>query len=253
MQIHQSAVAIGAPIDDPNLTGGFGFDPLPPPDAGVRDRIRRNPLPPYPNQDLNGGGSGLSAILSQLMSLLQQLLSALGGSFGNGCSGQSFFNNAQGSSVGDPHLAFDGTTADGAERQTRFDSMTDHPDLLDSNSFRGGFQIGTSVTQPGQHGVTWNRRAGITTDFGRTQISLDNNGKASVVRNGRPVWLAAGQTLQLNARENVTRNEDGSLVFSDDDGAGGSITTTLRDSGPGVDVSVNANGVELGGDLVRRT
>jgi hypothetical protein len=249
MQIQQSIASIlsGEP---PNGGIATGIDTPPPPDqtrSKHPDRIRRSPFPNWPSQA--GAGGGVNAMLSQIMALLQQLLSAIGG---QGNTMQPFFSSAQGSSTGDPHLAFDGTTGAGSQ-QSRFDSMDDHPDLLDSNSFRGGFQIGTSVTPAGANGVTWNRRAAVTTNFGGTQVSLDNQGRALVTRNGKSASLAAGQTMQLGRGESVTRNGDGSLVISDDNGSGGTITTTLRDSGPGVDVSVDARAVALGGDLTRRT
>jgi len=244
MQIEQSiASLIGGAIDDP--AGNDFSSALDRPatwDDPHMDKIRRTPFPSWPSATDAAGG--LNAILSQIMNLLQQLMSALGG------GAQPFFNTAQGSSQGDPHLAFDGTTGGGAQ-QTRFDSMDDHPDLLDSNSFRGGFRIATAVTQPDANGVTWNRRAAVTTNFGATQVSLDNLGDARVMRNGQSTILSAGQSLRLGPRESVVRNADGSVVISDRNESGGTITTTLRDSEPGVDVSVSAQAVQLGGDLVR--
>lgn len=245
MQIQQSIASIvsGEP---PKI--GTGLDVSPPGTNPSKrgDRIWRSPFPNWPQSA--GAPGGVNAILSQIMTLLQQLLSAFGGTQ----TAQPFFNNAQASSTGDPHLAFNGATNAGTQ-QSRFDSMDDHPDLLDSSSFRGGFQIGTSVTAPAAGGVTWNRRAAVTTDFGATQVSLDNQGRALVVRKGKPTSLAAGQSMQLGRGESVTRNRDGSLIISDDNGAGGRVTTTLRGSGQGVDVSVDAQAVTLGGDLVRRT
>jgi hypothetical protein len=251
MQIQQNFASLFGAIQNPADGGGIiGLDTPPPPDQSRPkhpDRIRQSPFPNWPSAA--GAGGGVNALLSQIMNLLQQLLSAIGG---QGNTAQPFFSNAQASSTGDPHLAFNGTTGAGTQ-QSHFDSMTDHPDLLDSNSFRGGFQIGTSVTQPGANGVTWNRRAAVTTNFGGTQISLDNQGRALVLRNGKSTSLAAGQSMQLGRGESVTRNGDGSLVISDENDSGGYVTTTLRDSGLGVDVSVDARGVALGGDLVRHT
>ncbi len=249
MQIQQSIASIlsGEP---PNVGTGTGLDtPLLTDQNRPQhaDRIRKPPFSDGPSGA--GAGGGVNALLLQIMNLLQQLLSAIGG---QGNTAQPFFSSAQGSSTGDPHLAFDGTTGAGTQ-QSRFDSMDDHPDLLDSNSFRGGFQIGTSVTPAGANGVTWNRKATVATNFGGTQVSLDNEGHALVLRHGKSQSLAAGQSMQLGRGETVTRNADGSLVISDDNGSGGSVTTTLRDSGPGVDVSVDAHAVTLGGDLLRRT
>ncbi|HET9392256.1 MAG TPA: hypothetical protein VFO29_01850 [Candidatus Rubrimentiphilum sp.] len=245
MQIQQSiASLIGGAIDDSIGSDAVAGAPDRPSawNAGHMDKIRRSPFPSWPSTA--GAAGGLGAILSQIMNLLQQLMSALG------ASAQPFFNSAQGSSQGDPHLAFDGTTGTGTQ-QARFDSMDDHPDLLDSNSFRGGFQIATEVTRPDANGVTFNRRAAVTTNFGATQVSLDNHGQARITRNGKSTLLSAGQSLQLGRSESVVRNADGSVVISETNESGGSITTTLRDSGPGVDVSVAAQAVQLGGDLVR--
>jgi hypothetical protein len=226
---------------------GPSFEAPPPPERLPKhgDRIGRSPFPNWPSA--TGAAGGLTEILSQLMGLLQQLMSALGR---NGGSVQPFFDSAQASSTGDPHLAFDGSTEAGRQ-QAHFDSMDDHPDLLDSTSFRGGFQVGTSVTRPDANGVTWNRRAAVTTDFGATQVSLDNAGHASVLHNGKSLELLNGQTMRFG-NETVARNADGSLVISDKNRSGGYVTTTLRGSGLGVDVSVDAHAVALGGDLVRR-
>jgi len=247
MQIQQSNASLFGPIQNPADSDVFGLDAPPPNQTRPNpDLIRR---PPSDSSSATGASGGVNGLLSQIMALLQQLLSALGG---QGTTAQPFFNTAQGSSTGDPHLAFDGTTATGTQ-QSQFDNMNDEPDLLDSNSFRGGYQVGTSVTAPGANGVTWNKQAAVTTNFGRTQVSLDNQGQATVLRNGKSLNLTAGQSMRLGRGEMVTRNNDGSLVISDDNGSGGKITTTLRDDGQGVDVSVDAQAVTLGGDLVRRT
>jgi len=251
MQIQQGAASLFGAIQNPADGGGIiGLDTPPPPDQSRPkhgDCVRRSPL--GNSTSSAGAGGGMNAMLSQIMNLLQQLLSALGG---QGNTAQPYFGSAQGSSSGDPHLAFNGTTVAGTQ-QSAFDSMNDQPDLLDSGSFNGGFQIGTSVTPAGANGVTWNRQASVTTNYGRTQVSLDNQGNALVLRNGKSLNLAAGQSMQLGRGETVARNTDGSLVISDDNGSGGSVTTTLRGNGPGVDVSVAAQAVTLGGDLVRHT
>jgi hypothetical protein len=210
-----------------------------------------------------GRGSG---IIQQLLNIIQQLLGALGfgGFFGGGFSGypagygygsegpETYFQNADGASVGDPHLSFNGTTGFGTNDQSHFDSMAGHNDLLDSASFSGGYQISTSVTQPGANGVTYNQQATIGTNFGSTQVSLDNSGNAVVQENGQTFALANGQSYNLGNGETVTRNADGSVVVSDSNGMGGNITTTLRDNGKGVDVTAQASNVDLGGDLVNQ-
>jgi hypothetical protein len=184
---------------------------------------------------------GPMSIVSQLISLIQQLLSSFG---------QTYFENATASSTGDPHLAFDGNDGRGNGRHAHFDSMHGHSDLLDSTSFAGGYRISTKVTQPDANGVTYNRAASVLTNFGDTRVSLDNQGNAGVTSNGRTFSLAKGQTMDLGNGETVTRNADGSLIVTDDNGMGGSITTRLSENGAGVDVNVQAQNVALGGDLV---
>ncbi|HEV2261729.1 MAG TPA: hypothetical protein VGR69_05515 [Candidatus Rubrimentiphilum sp.] len=247
MQIQETATPfVASPLDDLSGGGnGFGFEPNVFTANPIQDRIWRNPQPPgFGGNSLDSGG--LNGILAQLSSLLQQLMAALSGGL------QNFFTNAQGSSTGDPHLAFNGTTANGTQ-QSRFDSMTDHWDLLDSNSVRGGFRLSTDVTQPNKDGVTYNRWASVATNDGRTQVSLDNRGNAQVCRNGNVSAISAGQSIQLGPNEKVTRNADGSLVIAETAQGGATITTTFTRNGSGVDVSVDASKVELGGDLVRHS
>jgi hypothetical protein len=224
------------------------------------DAIRRTgPLfrrPPIDNPPGGFGNNvpGTGGILSQLLSIVQQLLSMLGmgNMLGSLPGGEQRFQTAAASSLGDPHLAFSGTAASGSNRQTHFDSMSAHGDLLDSDSFAGGYQIATSVTQPGANGVTYNQQAMVSTNFGNTQISLDRSGNATVSQNGQTTSIAGGQTVLLGGGESVTRNADGSLVITDENGMGGSITTTLSENGHGVDVTAQANNVDLGGDLVNQ-
>lgn len=208
----------------------------------------------------NGAGfeyspaSGISGILSQLAGIISQLLSMLGLSFGNAQAAnqpQTYFSNATASSTGDPHLAFQGTAANGASQQTRFDSMVNHRDLLESSSFAGGYRVATKVTKPDARGVTYNREATVSTGFGQTQIELDNQGNASIRENGQTRAIAKGQNIDLGNGERVARNADGSLQIVDANGMGGSITTLLTQNGSGVDVSVQSQNVDLGGDLLQ--
>jgi hypothetical protein len=184
----------------------------------------------------------LMDMVSQLMGMVAQLLSMFGlGGVGNG---EQYFQNANGSSTGDPHLNFNGS---------HVDSMTSHSDLLDSDSFGGGYQISTAVTQPGANGVTYNQQASVSTDFGQTQVTLDNSGNATIAENGMTFSLVDGQSVQLGNGETATRSSNGSVVIQDTNGTGGSITTTLSENGQGVDVNTQAGNVDLGGDLVNQT
>jgi hypothetical protein len=201
---------------------------------------------------------GLSTILQSLGGLLQQLSQTLGGSggsngFGNpgNCAGsrcgnspQQYFSNANASSTGDPHLAFSGNGTN-----AHWDSMNGHGDLLDSDSFNGGFQISTQTTTPGANGVTYNGSASVATHNGNARVTLDNAGNASIDRNGRTFALQNGQSYDLGGGERVSRGADGSVDVTERNAHGGSIDTTLRDNGQGVDVNVQAQNVDLGGDL----
>lgn len=237
----------GRPEADPLLAnvespaGRIGGDAL---------ALLRRPEDPIAPAFAGGGAMGM---VSQLMSVLQQLLSMLGLTAGGvqpQTGPQMYFSNATASSTGDPHLAFDGTDANGAAQHARFDSMTGHENLLDSPSFAGGYRLATHVTQPAANGVTYNRDATIFTNFGRTQVTLDAAGNASVLEDGARRSLSAGQSLDLGNGERVTRYADGSLEILDRNALGGSIATRLSENGAGVDVNVQSRSVDLGGDLV---
>lgn len=189
----------------------------------------------------------LGPLLQQLLGMLQQLLGAFGA---GGAQPQNAYADATASSTGDPHLAFDGTQVNGQTKSARFDSMVSHNDLLDSDSFAGGYQISTQVTAPSATGVTSNQSATIATNFGGTQVSLDRSGNASITENGQAVAIASGQTLDLGNGETVTKNADGSLSVINVNGMGATINTTLRSTGGGVNVSTTAHDADLGGDIL---
>lgn len=198
----------------------------------------------------------LPGLLQQLMQVLQQLMGSLGGaqygqpgtcdpgSGGQNCApygNERYFQNAEGASVGDPHLSFNGR---------KWNSMVSQPDLLESNSIAGGYRVSTQVTQPNQRGVTRNQSATIALNNGATTVSLDNCGKASIQSYGRNIPISAGQTVRLGDGSSVTCGQNGQLTVTSRNQQGGEITTTLSAKGQGVDVDVNAHGVDLGGALV---
>jgi hypothetical protein len=127
--------------------------------------------------------------------------------------------------------------------------MQSEPDLLHSDSIPGGYQLSTQTTQPNASGVTYNQSATVTTHGGRTQISLNNNGNATITQDGVTQNLAHGQTVQLG-NETITCNQNGSLQVTSQNQNGGQITTTMTQNGQGVDVNVCANNVDLGGAMV---
>lgn len=235
--------AFGTPVDaGPLVTFDTAWNSpgAAPPSLGG-DSIRQ--FPPCPFGRSCDGANGL----------MQQLLSMLANMFGMGgasAGGSSYYQNASASSTGDPHLAFNGTNASGNAQQTRFNSMSSHEDLLSSDSFEGGYRVSTRATQPDASGVTYNRKATVTTGYGQTRVSLDNGGNASISQNGRTCELARGQSYNLGNGESVDYGKNGSLVVTDRNAQGGTIKTTLSENGQGIDVHTQASNVDLGGDVV---
>ena len=147
----------------------------------------------------DGSQSSLLGILNNLIAQLGQMVAQLGGQLGFGqgggssgpgwfgggsgggpCGSQQFFQNASGGSTGDPHLSFNGQ---------HWNDMQSQANLIDSNSFDGGFNVSTQTTAPNSRGVTYNQSAAVTTDYGSTQVTLDNKGNAVVTENGQQIAL----------------------------------------------------------------
>lgn len=173
-------------------------------------------------------------ILQQLYQMLQQM-------FSNQGAGEQYFQDANGASVGDPHLSFNGQT---------WDNMGSQPDLLHSDSILGGYQLSTQTTAPAANGVTYNHSATVTTNNGATSISMDKDGNVSISQYGNSFAMQPGQSIDLGNGEFAQRNADGSLQITCNNGAGGNITTTMHSNGAGVDVKSTASNVDLGGALV---
>jgi hypothetical protein len=227
----QNTLAFGDPFSPQNYRT--------PPAFPGSDTISRL-LNPGGNTQNTGTASNMSpsSLISQLFSLLSQLLSSLSG---NNNASEQYFNAASGGSNGDPHLSFNGNT---------WNDMQGQSDLLDSDSIRGGYQLSTQTTTPSANGVTYNQQATVTTGHGNTSVTLDKNGNASLVQNGVVTSIANGQTIDLGRGETVTRNQDGSLSITSTAANGGLIATTMSENGKGVDVNVTAKNVDLGGALV---
>lgn len=247
------------------LTSGFAAG------SPASDAISRI-VPPWMTDTMSNPGQTamlgpLPGLLQQLMQVLQQLMGSLGGTqypgpgqgapygrdpncppYGGNSNcppygGERYFQNADGASVGDPHLSFNGQ---------KWNSMVSQPDLLESNSIPGGFRVSTQVTQPNQRGVTRNQSATIALNNGATTVSLDNCGRASIESYGRNIPISAGQTVRLGDGSSVTCGQNGQLTVTSRNQQGGEITTTLGVKGQGVDVDVSAHDVDLGGTLVNR-
>jgi hypothetical protein len=225
--------------------------------------------PPWPGESgmFSGYGQGsagvssIAGLFGPLMGMLQQLMQMLQSLMGYGCNApygpggcppygnigappggnERFFQNASGSSDGDPHLSFNGA---------RWNNMSSQPDLLNSDSFDGGFRISTQVTPPNAKGVTWNQSATVALNNGATTIGMTDSGQASITSYGQSLSIAPGQTMALGNGESVTYEENGSLRISAQNGSGGNIETTLTPEGKGVNVDVTAHDVDLGGTLV---
>jgi hypothetical protein len=216
----------------------------------------------------NAGQSpgGITGMLGQIVCLLQQLLGSLGGGGAAGTQpypganaqpfGSATFSNATLSSTGDPHLALTGTeqNANGTTSQIndRYDNMTSQRDLLSTNDFGNAFRVSTTASQPNANGVTYNASASASMNFGRDRVTMGAGGAVSVINDGTPVNLAAGQSVTLSGGAVVSENANGSVSIAQQNGNGEALTTTFAYNGAGVDVTANASGgVTLGGSLVR--
>jgi hypothetical protein len=133
---------------------------------------------------------------------------------------------------------------------SKWNSMASQPDLLNSDSFAGGFQISTQATPPNGKGVTWNQSATVSLNNGATTIEMGSGGQPTITSYGQQISIARGQTLQLGDGESVTYEENGALHVCAQNGTGGRIDTTLTPHGDGVNVDVTAHDVDLGGTLV---
>ncbi len=183
-------------------------------------------------------------MFAQMGSMFSQMFGGTSSNSGSPNYGsEQYYSSASGGSVGDPHLSFNGST---------WNDMSSEPDLLHSDSIRGGYQLATQTTAPNSSGVTYNQSATVTTHDGGTQVTLCNDGSATLTQNGASTNLQPGQTVQLG-NETVTCNQNGSLQITCSNENGGEITTTMRSNGPGVDVNVSASNVDLGGAMTNGT
>lgn len=192
---------------------------------------------------------------SGVMGLVQRLVGALLGSGAEALRERGPQRHAADldfGAVGDPHLSERGTLAGGGSIDKRFDSMSAHDDLLHARDAAGGYRVSTAVTAPDANGVTWNRSATVHANGGADRVTMRKDGTVSVVDAGRTVALGRGQSLTLSGGETVSEAQDGSLTVTASDARGGTIATTLRATGNGVDVTAHAHAIAVGGDIVRR-
>lgn len=197
-------------------------------------------------------GNSIYALVRNLVNQLQQLAASM---FGEGrveTGPQQRVVDGTFSSTGDPHLAETATVQGPNGNRTvdnHFDSMVAHDDLLHSTDVAGGYRVSTTVTNPNANGVTWNASATVHTNFDRDRIAMNGDGSIAITDQGRSVSISPGQTLTLSAGETVMENADRSLLVSAGDGFGGTIATTMRTNGTGVDVSTHATNIDIGGDM----
>jgi hypothetical protein len=211
----------------------------------------------------SGSNASIAGILTGLVSLLQQLV----GSFLNQsptqpasqqqpCAApgqQQRFENVDVSSTGDPHLAAVGTregAGGGGAVDAHWDSMTSQNDLVHSTQIDGGYRVSTAVTQPGANGVTWNQSATVHANFDQDAVTMNADGSFAIYDNGSEVRLGKGESAALSGGETVSENQDGSLLVSARSATGGTISTTLRSNGQGVDVTTHAHEIAVGGDAI---
>ncbi len=213
----------------------------------------------------NASNGSIAGILTGLVSLLQQLV----GSFLNQSRNQfptqpqnqnqncaangspQRFENIDVSSTGDPHLAAVGTREDGGGTvDAHWDSMASQNDLVHSTQIDGGYRVSTAVTQPGANGVTTNQSATVHANFGQDAVTMNRDGSFAIFDNGAEVRIGKGESAVLTGGETVSENQDGSLLVSARSATGGTIATTLRATGAGVDVSTHAHEIAVGGDAI---
>ena len=214
---------------------------------------------------------GIAGLLTGLVGMLQQLVGAYLGqtqgvppqqqpcdpsgncAVGGGASGggpQQRFADVDVSSTGDPHLAEVGTRAGGGAVDQHYDDMGSHRDLVSSTQVAGGYRVSTTASQPGANGITYNASASIHANHGRDTVTMNRDGSYAISDDDGAITLAKGQTVTLSGGETVAANQDGSLTVTASNGRGGSIATTLRSTGQGVDVTTHGHQIALGGDVV---
>jgi hypothetical protein len=214
----------------------------------------------------SAANGSIAGLITGLIGLLQQLV----GSFLNqsqnqtpaqnttqpqnrDCSGGGVgqrFENVDVSSTGDPHLAAVGTREGGGAVDAHWDSMASQNDLVHSSQIDGGYRVSTAVTPAGANGVTSNQSATVHANFDQDAVTMNRDGSFAVYDNGAEVRLGKGESAVLSGGETVSENQDGSLVVGARSAVGGTIATTLRATGAGVDVTTHAHDIAVGGEAI---
>jgi len=204
------------------------------------------------------GAGGFLGLMQGMLAKISDMIASLGGGGsalgGNGADpAERSLASFTGSSTGDPHEALDATLSGGGSLAGKWDSMTSHRHFAQSDSFDGGYDVSTKVGAPDAHGVTTNTSATVALANGGTNVTMNRDGSYAVSRNGQALTLAAGEAVQLGGGASALLNGDGSLTVAAQNSAGGTLSTTMRSTGGGVDVSMSGSKVDLGGYLIDRT
>lgn len=257
-------------IAGPFVPQRYGFPDEAPPArsataAPAADGVATPWWSPIGNALSQGGANNAGTVfgvLQLILAVLQQVVGTFAaGAQSGGTTAPSPFHAAEQagdvdiSSTGDPHLAQTGTIRTPAGTQNvdqHFDSMASHDDLVETNAVAGGYRVSTAVTQPDANGVTYNRAATVHAGGGFDCVTMRNDGSVAIVSGGEQVGIEKGASVTLGGGETVTENQDGSLVVSAANDSGGTISTTLRANGAGVDVTTHAHQLGIGGDVVEQ-
>jgi hypothetical protein len=128
--------------------------------------------------------------------------------------------------------------------------MQSHNDLLTAPDVAGGFRLSSQVGTANAQGATMNQSVTASANHGRTAISFNANGNATIRQGNMTNTLAPNETLQLGQGLSVT-DATNSLVLQAKNANGSTLTTTLSDNGQGgVDINAQGNNIALGGYLV---
>jgi hypothetical protein len=151
------------------------------------------------------------------------------------------------SSVGDPHLSIR-EHGGGTDVTAKYDSQTDHTDLVSVDAIAGGYRAATVATAIGAGGVAFNAAAAVTMNGGADRVTLDKAGLT--IESGGSVLshLDLSAPIPLAGGGVVTRRADGAIMVRATAGRD-DVETLLTENGNGVDVYGYTHGLAVTGDL----
>lgn len=161
------------------------------------------------------------------------------------------FQSVNASSVGDPHNSVNGATRNGNTVNSHWDDMQSHSNLLSAPSVAGGLRFSSQVGSPNAQGKTMNQSVTATANHGRTAITFNANGAATVTQGNLTNTMVPNETLSLGQGLSVT-DQGSSLVIHAQNTSGSMLDTTLSDNGQGgVDMNAQGRNIPLGGYLIK--